>query len=494
MSKHQPKLRALEALQQQRLSAPGEARLQRHLDGCPTCREAARGQRITMHLIEQVRATDPELDFAKIQAGLARSARERRRRLLGLSLLAPAAAAAVTLWFALDTDTADYSDAVPPSAAPTPVPAPSAGPAESFAASVTALAGPATLYPSQRRAEPLRVDSALQEGDRLVLGDESVAHLRLDRASGCIAGPGTELTIARARRDETEVTLHRGRLTSEVEPRGATGHFRIQAGGYTVAVRGTHFEVTKTGDKLDVMVAEGRVIVADDTGAQLADLRARDHFAIDAAFGMRLATRDPSHPSLELEHPRGLGIDLASWPLLTLQDVAALERFGVTSLSLDGTRFPIPGELAMRVPRGDVTLIVERLTVAPQNIVLHVPAEGLSLAADALRRLLKLHKPDATPAPEIDFQPVLAVVRAGTASLQRCYERALKQRPELDGRLTIRLSIDGNGRVTQAQPRSQTATLPADLVECMRNVAGQWSFPDAGAPLAFDVPLRLQPR
>jgi hypothetical protein len=31
-------------------------------------------------------------------------------------------------------------------------------------------------------------------------------------------------------------------------------------------------------------------------------------------------------------------------------------------------------------------------------------------------------------------------------------------------------------------------------VECLRNVSGRWHFPASSAPLAFDIPLRLQPR
>jgi hypothetical protein len=330
-----------------------------------------------------------------------------------------------------------------------------------------------------------------------VLGDRSLAHLRLDQATGCVVGPGSDLRLQRLREGQAEVALERGRVTSRVQPlTAATQHYRILAAGYVVSVRGTHFEVSADQDKLDVMVVEGHVVVEDAAGHLVADLHARDHFAIDRAFGARLATRDPSHPALELEKPRGLGVVLEAWPLLTLHDVADLERFGVTAISLDGSRFPIPGELALRVPRGDVTLVIERLTVAPQKLTLHVPPEGLSLAPDALRRLLKLHKleNDAAPSTEIDFQPVLAVVRAGTAGLQRCYERALKQRPDLDGSLTMRLSIEPSGRVSQALPRSRTATLPADLVECMRKVSSRWRFPATGSPLAFDVPLRLQPR
>jgi hypothetical protein len=142
-----------------------------------------------------------------------------------------------------------------------------------------------------------------------------------------------------------------------------------------------------------------------------------------------------------------------------------------------------------------VTLIVERLTVAPQKIVLQVPADGLSLAPDALRKLLKQQKPAAsTRGADIDFQPVLSVVHAGTDSLQRCYERALKQRPDLDGRLTMRLTLSADGQVREAQPRGQSAALPEALVACLRTVSGQWRFPATGSALTFDVPLRLSPR
>jgi hypothetical protein len=494
---HEPKLRALAASNRRQLSAASEARLAKHLAACDICREAQTGQRLAEHLIGEVDRTDPAVDFAKIEAGLERvQLRDRRRRLLAIAVLAPLVAAAAGLLYLARSSptpapspvaTARPSAPQPPIAAPDPPPYP---------ASITALSGPGTLEQASGDAVPLRVDMPLEEGDRLVLGERSVAHLRLDHASGCVAGPASDLRLLRVREGQAELALERGRLTNQVQPLTAAQHYRIRAAGYVVSVRGTRFEVSVAGDKLDVMVVQGHVIVEDAAGQLVADLHARDHFATDPAFGARLATRDPSQPALSLEQPRGLGVSLEAWALLTLLDVASLERFGVTALSLDGTRFPIPGELALRVPPGDVTLVVERLTVAPQKLTLHVPPEGLSIAPDALRRLLKLYQREnaAAPPTEIDFKPVLAVVHAGTAGLQRCYERALKQRPDLDGRLTMRVSIEPNGRVSQALPRSQTATLPADLVECMRNVSGQWRFPATGAPLAFDVPLRLQPR
>jgi FecR protein len=339
------------------------------------------------------------------------------------------------------------------------------------------------------------VDAALHEGDVLRLGNDSLAHIRLDRATGCVVHPGSELSLLRLRTGETEVELRSGRLTNRVQQLGAAEHFVVRAAGHRVTVHGTHFEVAAAGDALSVMVSEGRVSVEDDTGHVIANLRARDHFAVDDKFGMRLATHDPGGPAMQLERPRALGVALEDWPLVTLLDVKALESLGLTGLTLDGSRFPVSGELAVRVPRGDVTLMVERLTIAPQKIVLHVPAEGLSLAPDALRKLLKQHKPEASAQKaDIDFQPTLSVVHSGTAGLQRCYERALKQRPDLDGRLTMRLSVGPAGQVRQAQPRGTSATLPEELVACLRTVSGQWRFPATGSALTFDVPLRLLPR
>ncbi|HKP55192.1 MAG TPA: AgmX/PglI C-terminal domain-containing protein [Polyangiales bacterium] len=496
MSVHEPKLRALRALHGQQLSAAGAARLRRHLDGCQSCSDSLRGLRLAERLIGEVQASEPQLDFARVQAGLhARESRERRVRVLRLAAALPPAAAAAALlaiWLRPQPEVAPPAPPAPQvaqRAAPAPEPA-----APEFAASVTALAGSGQLQPASGAATALRVDASLHDGDRITLASESLAHLRLDRATGCVLGPDSELLLTRVHAGETELALERGRLTSQVQPLTAAQFYRIRAAGYALSVLGTHFEVVAAADKLEVMVAEGHVLVQDGEGRVVADLHAREHFAIDREFGARLATRDASHPALQLERPRGLDVELGEWALVTLLDARALERFGVTGLSLDGSRFPMSGEIAVRVPRGDVELVVERLTALPQKAVLHVPAEGLSLAPEALRKLLRLSRPDEGRAKPIDFEQVLSVVRSGTGNLQRCYERALKQRPELDGRVTLRISIDAAGRVTQTQPLSSTAALPADLVECLRNVSERWHFPASSAPLAFDIPLRLQPR
>ena len=493
---HLPKLRALQALAHQQLSAASEARLRKHLTDCETCQRALAGIRLAHQLIGEVRELEPSFEFSQIEAGIARTQiRENRRRAVRVALSVPlaAAAAAGVIWLATRSAEHAHTPAEPATQLAQPSTQPASPPV--FAASITALAGPGRLERTHGD-EPLRMDEPLREGDLVRLGDASLAHLRLDHASGCVVHPGSELSLLRLRNGETEVELRSGRLTNRVQQLAAAEHFVVRAAGYRVTVHGTHFEVAAANDSLSVMVAEGRVSVEDETGHVIANLHARDHFAVDAKFGMRLATRDPSGPAIPLEQPRGLGVALEDWPLVTLLDVEALESLGLTGLTLDGSRFPVSGELALRVPRGDVTLIVERLTVAPQRIVLHVPAEGLSLAPDALRKLLKQNnKPEASAQKaDIDFQPVLSVVHSGTANLQRCYERALKQRPDLDGRLTMRLSVSAAGKVRQVQPRGTSAALPEGLVACLRTVSGQWRFPATGSALTFDVPLRLLPR
>lgn len=488
---HLPKLRALRALEGRQLSAAGEARLRVHLDACEVCRRALAGLRLADALIADARAPELELDFARISAGISRSQQVDRRRhtwSVAIGLPLAAAAAAGLVWMAtrqVPGESAEAPAVTTPAAPEPPV----------FAAALTALAGPATLTRADGSTEPLRIDSSLREGDVIQLGPDSLAHLRLDEASGSVLGPASQLALVRVRTGQTRLELRSGRITSRVQPLTAAQAFVVRAADHDVTVHGTHFEVTAVDTALGVTVAEGRVAVRDDTARALVDLHARDHFALDAAFGMRLATRDPSQP-VQLERPRALGVPLEEWPLVTLLDVEALESLGLTGLTLDGTRFPVRGELAARVPRGDVTLTVERLTLPPQNIVLHVPAEGLSLAPDALRKLLKPAKPAVRDrdAGEIDFEPVLAVVHDGTGSLQRCYERALKQRPDLDGRLTMRIVVSASGSVRQAQPRGKGAELPDDLVACIRTVSAQWRFPATGSVLTFDVPLRLSPR
>lgn len=113
--------------------------------------------------------------------------------------------------------------------------------------------------------------------------------------------------------------------------------------------------------------------------------------------------------------------------------------------------------------------------------------------------------PDAAPggvivaAPAHEARPELplpASVRARlSAGARRCYERALKDTPQLSGRLVIELETDGQGRITTAR-RSHASTIASPAFEsCVLAAARSLAVPatDDGAPAKTAVTLVFRP-
>jgi len=68
------------------------------------------------------------------------------------------------------------------------------------------------------------------------------------------------------------------------------------------------------------------------------------------------------------------------------------------------------------------------------------------------------------------------------------------RRPDLEGHMTLRLSVAANGRVARATLTSGTPL--AWLTSCVENQARTWRFPARGGdgPVALDVPLGFTSR
>jgi hypothetical protein len=69
---------------------------------------------------------------------------------------------------------------------------------------------------------------------------------------------------------------------------------------------------------------------------------------------------------------------------------------------------------------------------------------------------------------------VARVVRANISRVRYCYEKQLLNEPTLEGRLTIRFVIDGNGTVGSAVA---TSSLGSDIDTCVANVFRTMTFP-----------------
>jgi len=263
---------------------------------------------------------------------------------------------------------------------------------------------------------------------------------------------------------------------------GASARYTIAALGYEVAVRGTHFSVEHDRQALlAVQVDEGSVAVLRD-GALVAELLAPQRWlqasGVAPGTGIDGALARPREPSQGFE----------GWPALI---VPAWSR--VVSWEIDGTRIGAAGELAMRVPAGDLDLTALLADGRTMRARVHVDPIGTRFDPRALR----MSAVPTDPAPEAaapDAGLAAAVIRAGLPDLQRCYQRSLRN--QAGGALSARLQlrIDARGRVREARV-SASAELPAMLTDCIRSVATRWRFPaPGGAGITFEAPIRFQPR
>lgn len=77
-------------------------------------------------------------------------------------------------------------------------------------------------------------------------------------------------------------------------------------------------------------------------------------------------------------------------------------------------------------------------------------------------------------------------------SIQRCWERAHRQRPELtEASVVLRLSVDAQGNVAQASIL-EGSPAPNVVSPCLPDHAARWRFPEAPAGLSIvSVPITL---
>jgi len=73
---------------------------------------------------------------------------------------------------------------------------------------------------------------------------------------------------------------------------------------------------------------------------------------------------------------------------------------------------------------------------------------------------------------------IAAVVTENRASVRRCYEQTLTDKPGIQGTLTLRFTLDSQGKVTSADinPERSTIRLPS-LTQCAANAVRQMPFP-----------------
>jgi hypothetical protein len=93
--------------------------------------------------------------------------------------------------------------------------------------------------------------------------------------------------------------------------------------------------------------------------------------------------------------------------------------------------------------------------------------------------------PDALPTNSPDAERVHRVIRGYYPRIKACYERRLKEIPDLQGRVEVEWYVDG-GRSSEIQVMSNS-TGDGELADCISGSIGTWSFP----PEILDFPVRF---
>ena len=96
---------------------------------------------------------------------------------------------------------------------------------------------------------------------------------------------------------------------------------------------------------------------------------------------------------------------------------------------------------------------------------------------------------------DIDRAAVRKVVAAHRSEIEQCYASGLKANPSLAGRVVVRMSIDGKGKVTEAKIVESDLGAP-DVELCLTKNITTWKFPPFGAgdPVRISYPFVFRPQ
>jgi outer membrane biosynthesis protein TonB len=152
----------------------------------------------------------------------------------------------------------------------------------------------------------------------------------------------------------------------------------------------------------------------------------------------------------------------------------------------------VAGEGSLRLPRlGAGTGKVATPTPLPSGVsIARAKIDGV------VERAIKTDVREGPPSVEdghVDAAAIAREIRGRRKAIAACYERALKQRPTLAGKLVVRFSLTAAGTVSAADVDDDTLGAP-DVAACIRAVVLHWRFPPlAEGPAELSFPFVFQP-
>lgn len=111
----------------------------------------------------------------------------------------------------------------------------------------------------------------------------------------------------------------------------------------------------------------------------------------------------------------------------------------------------------------------------------------------AVRGDVKRRNPTAVDGTGVlSAQEVAKVVNRRIGAIKGCYERALRRNPNLEGKITVRFTVAGSGKVTAANVTQNE--LSPDVAECIISSFKSFRFPPPdGGSATFEYPFMFTP-
>jgi len=100
---------------------------------------------------------------------------------------------------------------------------------------------------------------------------------------------------------------------------------------------------------------------------------------------------------------------------------------------------------------------------------------------------------EASGGKTISAAQVKAVVKSKMPQVRACYEKELKKRDGLRGKVVMSWTIHGSGKVSGVRVVRNT-TRNSAMVPCMIRAVSKWTFPKATAPFDVEYPFVFKPR
>jgi TonB family protein len=142
---------------------------------------------------------------------------------------------------------------------------------------------------------------------------------------------------------------------------------------------------------------------------------------------------------------------------------------------------------------------VERPT-ALSNETVQIPVEEEEDASEPVKE-----EPTATKRPrasgdvwtcegDLDPKDIKRVLSQNETAIRSCYERALRNNNQLQGKVELGVRIAADGKVSNT--RVQGSLRDPEVSRCIQSLAKQWSFPAprGGSCARFDQPYTFTPK